>query len=100
VKLTPNPTRKVALYQSQYGSTMLLEVTKDPDRAPLEGWARVSEVLEITVTPLPPAAVLAGQLRALYAIRETTAREFGNKLADIDARIESLRALPAPTGGA
>lgn len=90
-------TRRVALFKSQYGSTTIWEVGDDPDKTLLNDWVRVSEVLEITVTPLSSKEVLAGQLRAMYAIRASTAAKFADELASIDARIESLRALPAPS---
>jgi hypothetical protein len=90
-------TRRVAMYRSEYGSTSLWEVGKDPDKPPLDNWVRVSEVLEITVTPLPAHEVVAGQLRALYSLRAKVADELGTKLARIDGQISSLRALPSAT---
>jgi hypothetical protein len=88
-------TRKVALYQTPYGFH-ISEVHGDPDKAPLDGWVRVSEVLEITVTPLSAPEIQAGAIRALYSMRANVEKEMGKKLRDIDSRIASLQALPAP----
>jgi len=89
-------TRRVALFQSEYGTCSVWEVHGDPDKPLLEGYVRVSDVLEITVTPLPPKEITAGQLRTLYAMRANVAAKAGRDIAALDARIESLRALPAP----
>lgn len=47
-------TLRVAMYRSRYGSLIVWEVGEDPDKHVMDGWVRVSEVLEITCTPLPP----------------------------------------------
>lgn len=98
MKLKPTDmTRRVALYQSPHGSVMLWECGKDPDVVRgLDQYARVSEVLELTVTPLTPEEIHQGQLRALYRLRAEVKAKADKELAVLDGRIQSLRALPAP----
>ena len=88
--------RRVALYRSPYDSYRIWECGPDPDKVSIEGYVRVSEVLEITVTPLPHEEIVAGQMRALYALRSGTEQEFRKRLEVIDGKIADLRALPAP----
>jgi len=92
--------RKVALYRNpKYDSMQLRDIThhQDPDNCPLGmGYVRVSEVLEVTVPPLPPEEVTAGHLRALYALKAEAQAKAAQELAVIDREIAKCRALPAP----
>lgn len=87
--------QEIALYQTDYGSVLVLGVSKWTEKD--TEMVRVSKPVSVQFTPLTPEEIVPAQIAVLEEKAKKIRAASEMELTDIQRRINELLALPAPS---
>ncbi len=84
-------TKELALYKSAYGTTFVFRVSESMDES--VDYAQVSEVIDVTFTPLSDEVIVTARVKSIDAEIDKTRAEMNLKINDLKDQKQRLLAI-------